>query len=244
MYNVLIADDETWVIFGLKRMIEKSGLPFRVIGETNDGVTTLEEVEKKKPDVLFSDIRMPGYTGLELLEHIQEKKLDVKVVFVSGYAEFTYAQKALSLGAVDYLLKPIKPDMMTTVLKKLEVKLAGKVQEEVIEQKEEKVPVIEQIITEIQEHYTENITLTELAKKYGISVGYLSSLIKENVGLSYSDYVTARRIQKAKELLEDETLSIEQIAEQTGYNDYYYFTKVFKKTLGISPSKYRKNYKK
>ena len=240
MYNVLIADDETWVIFGLKRMIEKSGLPFRVIGETNDGVTTLEEVEKKKPDVLFSDIRMPGYTGLELLEHIQEKKLDVKVVFVSGYAEFTYAQKALSLGAVDYLLKPIKPDMMTTVLKKLEVKLAGKVQEEVIEQKEEKVPVIEQIITEIQEHYTENITLTELAKKYGISVGYLSSLIKENVGLSYSDYVTARRIQKAKELLEDERLSMEQIAEQTGFRDHFYFIKVFKKHTGITPGQYRK----
>ena len=241
MYNVLIADDETWVIFGLKRMIEKSGLPFRVIGETNDGVTTLEEVEKKKPDVLFSDIRMPGYTGLELLEHIQEKKLDVKVVFVSGYAEFTYAQKALSLGAVDYLLKPIKPDMMTTVLKKLEVKLAGKVQEEVIEQKEDKVPVIEQIITEIQEHYTENITLTELAKKYGISVGYLSSLIKENVGLSYSDYVTARRIQKAKELLEDERLSMEQIAEQTGFRDHFYFIKVFKKHTGITPGKYRKH---
>lgn len=241
MYNVLIADDETWVIFGLKRMIEKSGLPFRVIGETNDGVTTLEEVEKKKPDVLFSDIRMPGYTGLELLEHIQEKKLDVKVVFVSGYAEFTYAQKALSLGAVDYLLKPIKPDMMTTVLKKLEVKLAGKVQEEVIEQKEEKVPVIEQIITEIQEYYTENITLTELAKKYGISVGYLSSLIKENVGLSYSDYVTARRIQKAKELLEDERLSMEQIAEQTGFRDHFYFIKVFKKHTGITPGKYRKH---
>ena len=241
MYNVLIADDETWVIFGLKRMIEKSGLPFRVIGGTNDGVTTLEEVEKKKPDVLFSDIRMPGYTGLELLEHIQEKKLDVKVVFVSGYAEFTYAQKALSLGAVDYLLKPIKPDMMTTVLKKLEVKLAGKVQEEVIEQKEEKVPVIEQIITEIQEHYTENITLTELAKKYGISVGYLSSLIKENVGLSYSDYVTARRIQKAKELLEDERLSMEQIAEQTGFRDHFYFIKVFKKHTGITPGKYRKH---
>lgn len=241
MYNVLIADDETWVIFGLKRMIEKSGLPFRVIGETNDGVTTLEEVEKKKPDVLFSDIRMPGYTGLELLEQIQEKKLDVKVVFVSGYAEFTYAQKALSLGAVDYLLKPIKPDMMTTVLKKLEVKLAGKVQEEVIEQKEEKVPVIEQIITEIQEHYTENITLTELAKKYGISVGYLSSLIKENVGLSYSDYVTARRIQKAKELLEDERLSMEQIAEQTGFRDHFYFINVFKKHTGITPGKYRKH---
>ena len=241
MYNVLNADDETWVIFGLKRMIEKSGLPFRVIGETNDGVTTLEEVEKKKPDVLFSDIRMPGYTGLELLEHIQEKKLDVKVVFVSGYAEFTYAQKALSLGAVDYLLKPIKPDMMTTVLKKLEVKLAGKVQEEVIEQKEEKVPVIEQIITEIQEHYTENITLTELAKKYGISVGYLSSLIKENVGLSYSDYVTARRIQKAKELLEDERLSMEQIAEQTGFRDHFYFIKVFKKHTGITPGQYRKH---
>ncbi len=241
MYNVLIADDETWVIFGLKRMIEKSGLPFRVIGETNDGVTTLEEVEKKKPDVLFSDIRMPGYTGLELLEHIQEKKLDVKVVFVSGYAEFTYAQQALSLGAVDYLLKPIKPDMMTTVLKKLEVKLAGKIQEEVVEEKEVQLPVMEQVIAEIQEHYTDNITLTELAKKYGISVGYLSSLIKENVGLSYSEYITAKRIQKAKELLEDERLSMEQIAEQTGFRDHFYFTKVFKKHTGITPGKYRKH---
>ena len=104
--------------------------------------------------------------------------------------------------------------------------------------------MLQKIITEIKTRYTENISLSELAERYGISISYLSSLVKEELHLSFSEYITAKRIQKAKELLEDETLSIEQIAEQTGYNDYFYFTKVFKKTLGISPSKYRKNYKK
>ena len=94
---------------------------------------------------------------------------------------------------------------------------------------------------EIKEHYTENITLTGLAEKYSISVSYLSELLKEHLQLSFSEYISSKRIQKAKELLADDSLSIEQIADQTGYNDYFYFTKVFKKNTGISPSKYRKN---
>lgn len=94
---------------------------------------------------------------------------------------------------------------------------------------------------EIKERYTENITLTGLAEKYSISVSYLSELLKEHLQLSFSEYISSKRIQKAKELLADDSLSIEQIAEQTGYNDYFYFTKVFKKNTGISPSKYRKN---
>ena len=59
--------------------------------------------------------------------------------------------------------------------------------------------------------------------------------------MSFSKYLTSKRIQKAKELLEDDRLSVEQIAEMVGYRDYFYFTKVFKKTEGVSPSSYRKN---
>ena len=63
----------------------------------------------------------------------------------------------------------------------------------------------------------------------------------EELGLSFSEYITARRMQKAKELLKDDSRSIEEIANAVGYHDYFYFTKVFKKTQGISPSKYRKS---
>lgn len=57
MHKVFIADDEAWIIVGMKKLIEKSDLPFKVVGEAYNGVTALEEMEKKKPDVLFSDIR-------------------------------------------------------------------------------------------------------------------------------------------------------------------------------------------
>lgn len=238
MYSVYIADDEMWVIVGLKKRIEKTGLPFRVVGEANNGVMALEEIEKKKPDILFTDIRMPGYNGLELLELLRKKELDTKVVLISGYAEFEYAQSAIRNGAYDYLLKPIDQDKLQTVLERIlgdGSTESGNVQELVAPS------TIRKIMDEIKEHYTENITLTGLAEKYSISVSYLSELLKEHLQLSFSEYISSKRIQKAKELLADDSLSIEQIAEQTGYNDYFYFTKVFKKNTGISPSKYRKN---
>ena len=241
MQKVFIVDDEMWIIIGLKKLIEKSNLPFQVIGEANNGVSALEEIEEKKPDVVFTDIRMPGYDGLELIRRIKEKDLDMKVVFISGYADFEYACTAIRLGAFDYLLKPIEQDKLNEVLERL-LASTGEIQESFIdEQKEVNPTVVKQIIAEMKQNYTTNITLTDLSKKYGISISYLSSLIKEELQLSFSEYIASKRIQKAKELLADEKLSIEEIAEQVGYSDYFYFTKVFKKVAGISPSKYRKN---
>ena len=63
MISVYIADDEVWITIGLKKLIQKSGLPFEVIGEAHNGVTTLEDIKTLKPDVLFTDIRMPGLSG-------------------------------------------------------------------------------------------------------------------------------------------------------------------------------------
>lgn len=109
---------------------------------------------------------------------------------------------------------------------------------------EEPVPaydrMIDNVISDIRDHYTEDISLTSLAAKYNISMGHLSKMIKEQLQINFSDYIASLRIQRAKELLRDESISIQEIAEIVGYNDYFYFTKVFKKVEGISPSKYRK----
>lgn len=237
MYKVFIADDEMWIVMGLKKLIEKSAKPFAVVGEANNGVTALEELEKKRPDILFTDIRMPGYTGLELLEKLREKGLGLKVVFITGYADFEYAQSALRLGAFDYLLKPIDEDKLDEVLERL----MGGSEETEGEDVEVNPTTIQKIVQEIRSDYAKNITLTDLAGKYGISIGHLSGLVKKELNMSFSDYIAARRVQEAKELLKDDTLSIEEIAMQVGYSDYFYFTKVFKKNVGTSPSKYRKN---
>ena len=119
MISVYIADDEVWITIGLKKLIQKSGLPFEVIGEAHNGVTTLEDIKTLKPDVLFTDIRMPGLSGLEVMSYISEHQFATKVVLISGYAEFEYARQAMLCGAFDYLLKPIQQETLNKTLSRL-----------------------------------------------------------------------------------------------------------------------------
>ena len=250
MISVYIADDEVWITIGLKKLIQKSGLPFEVIGEAHNGVTTLEDIKTLKPDVLFTDIRMPGLSGLEVMSYISEHEFATKVVLISGYAEFEYARQAMLCGAFDYLLKPIQQETLNKTLSRLRNELepaASETSEDTMENatitdlSTAGTSLFKKILAYIQEHDTEELSLTSLAEMYNISSSRLSTLIKKELGLSFSEYITARRMQKAKELLKDDSRSIEEIANAVGYHDYFYFTKVFKKTQGISPSKYRKS---
>ena len=244
MVNVYIADDEVWIILGLKKLLEKLDIDAYVVGTANNGLMAKEEIERFKPDVVFADIRMPGLSGLELLQEIPKVSPDSKVVIISGYAEFSYAQEAVQHHAFDYLLKPIKEEdlsrVMTSLLSEMdEGEASGEMDDG------ERPPaydrMIDNVISEIREHYMEDISLTSLSAKYNISMGHLSKMIKESLSVNFSDYIASLRIQRAKELLRDDRLSIQEIAEIVGYNDYFYFTKVFKRVEGISPSKYRKS---
>lgn len=237
MITVYIADDEMWGTLGLKKLLERSGHDLQVIGTADNGLTAKEEIEKMRPDVVFADIRMPGLSGLELLEVIPEVSPGSKVVIITGFAEFSYAQTAVQLHAFDLLLKPIKELELERVLKNVIAQSAEKTEED----QSESNRMIDNVIADIRNNYTDDISLTALAAKYNLSTGRLSTLIKESLSMTFSDYIVSLRMQKARELLRDESKSIEQIAEMVGYNDYFYFTKVFKKSQGISPSKYRKS---
>ena len=240
MLNVYIADDEVWITLGLKKLLEKLDMDIFIVGTANNGLTAREEIAMFKPDVVFTDIRMPGLSGLELLQAIPEVSPDTKVVLISGYAEFSYAKEAVQHHAYDYLLKPIKEGDLQRVLAAI-VNETG-ADEEAEEGKTVYYDrLIDNVVTEIREHYMEDISLTSLAGKYNVSMGRLSEMIKEHLNVNFSDYIATLRIQRAKELLRDDSLSIQEIAEIVGYNDYFYFTKVFKKVAGISPSKYRKS---
>lgn len=239
MLTVYIADDEVWITLGLTKLLEKTGYDIWVVGTANNGITAREEIAEFKPDILFTDIRMPGMTGLELLREIPEVSPATRVVMISGYAEFSYAQEAVQHHAYDYLLKPIKEEELNRILSNI---LAESGDEQIIEDKGTREPerMIDRVINDIRNHYTEDIQLTTLATKYSVSIARLSTDIKKKIGMTFSDYITQLRIQRAKELLSDESMSVGEIAEIVGYNDYFYFIKVFKKVQGISPSKYRK----
>ena len=118
MHKMFIADDEHLVIKSLKASINWEEYGFEIIGEACNGIEAYELISELKPDIVFVDIRMPGMNGLELMKKINEQSNNTVFVVISGYAEFAYAQKAISYGALGFCLKPFEESELLNVLKK------------------------------------------------------------------------------------------------------------------------------
>ncbi len=107
--RIVIAEDEPKSREGLINIIHRF-TDYEIVGVADDGIEGLELVLKMKPDLVISDIKMPGLDGLGMLEKIKEKQMDVQAVLLTGYSQFEYARKALRLQVVEYILKPLEID--------------------------------------------------------------------------------------------------------------------------------------
>jgi two-component system response regulator YesN len=128
--KLLIAEDEDTIREGIVNMIDWKAHQIEVIGEVGNGSEALAMMEDHPPDLLLTDIRMPQMNGLELIEAAQRKGYGFRSIILSGYNEFSYAKQAISLGVVDYVLKPCRPEeILRTVLKAKDVIVAQRSQE-------------------------------------------------------------------------------------------------------------------
>ena len=116
MMRVFIADDEEIIRDGIRNCIEKEQERFLFAGEAPDGEMALPMLMEMKPDVLITDIRMPFMDGLELAKVVRRTMPWLRIVFLSGHDEFEYAQKAVSLHADAYLLKPVSSAQLLETL--------------------------------------------------------------------------------------------------------------------------------
>ncbi|MDI6617290.1 MAG: response regulator [Clostridiales bacterium] len=242
MYRVFLADDEPWVLISLQNLIDWNGCGYTICGEADSGKSAWERILHIGPDLILSDIRMPGFNGLKLLEKIRNKKLQTKVIFISAYSDFEYARAAIRLGCSDYLLKPIEAEELKKALDKIkdgfDLSKGGSEKNGYISDN----VIAKDSVSFIQNNYRNPISLSELSEKYRLSECYLSSLIKKKTGKSFSEHIMECRIQKAQELLRTTNESIAEIASDVGYSDYFYFIKVYKKVTGLTPAAYRKQF--
>lgn len=149
--KILIADDEIRICQLIETLIERENLGMKVAGLAYNGVEAYKQVKELNPDILITDIRMPGCSGLELIEQIKKIRPDIQIIIISGYAHFEYARQAIKFGVEDYLLKPISKTELVSTLEKLRQKIqnqrmAEKSQEELIEQNRSN---IQQLQTEL-----------------------------------------------------------------------------------------------
>lgn len=133
MIDVVIIDDEVWVAKMITQIIDWGAYGFRIAGIFHDGEEGLDGIRRLHPRLVLTDIRMPGLTGLDLIQTLSEESPDIMFVIISGYNDFEYAKAALTYGAIGYLLKPIDE----TELKKVVLKAKKQLVSEELKQRSE-----------------------------------------------------------------------------------------------------------
>ncbi|OIJ13874.1 DNA-binding response regulator [Anaerobacillus arseniciselenatis] len=249
--KILIVDDEPITLQGLKKTLESwSNGNYEILAAPN-AQTAIGILEQQTIHVLITDISMPEVTGLEMLKILKEQNHFPVVIIISAYSDFSYAQEAIEIGVVNYLLKPIKKQkLIEEVEKALQVEekryrsdMIEKVVDDSlvnIKSEEEHIGPIKKALDFIEENLEHPLTLKEVAAHVHLNSSYFSVLFKEHTNMKFSEYMTRSRIQKAKNLLLTTQLSVAEIAEAVGYTTSKYFIKTFKEYEGLTPSKYKK----
>ena len=390
MYSILIVDDEPIVKIALRSILPWEEHGFSICGTASNGLEALPLIEQHHPDVIITDLKMPGMDGLELIRTLKEKNCPGKILVLSNYEDFDSVRSALLLGAADYLLKiKIQPDTLLACLNKTVEKLKDRAprhwetekkdQEENISkllleffQKDVKLSdfmgqhaktrlafmedscavcyvtfekflsneafsisgnllrdmildavqgvlqpyilvlndysalvvfsqtelsdseiKVEQLVKKLynrftmyqsfapdmpyqemlknyeearsvfrefssneghyktdvaktleymEENYMYRLTLSSISANVNLSSSYLCRIFKSEVGTSITNYLNNLRIRKAATLIKENTMSMKEISSMVGIDDQLYFSRLFKKCMGISPSEYGKKY--
>ncbi|WP_299090249.1 response regulator [uncultured Metabacillus sp.] len=251
--TILIVDDEPKTRQGLKKTLEGwADISYEVISAegANEAIAIFKE---RKIHILLTDISMPEINGLAMLKLLKDYQQNPVVIIISAYSEFDYAQEAIRLGVLNYLVKPLnKRKLIEAVEQAIEVQEKREREGRIYKFVDEKlVDVVKQgdrkedapipmALDYIDKHIDLQLTMKEVANHVHLNPSYFSVLFKEQVNMTFSEYLTRSRLQKAKNLLIESTLSVADIAEKVGYSTSKYFIKLFKEYEGQTPSRFRK----
>lgn len=251
MYRILIADDEPIERMVVCKIIQENFKDQLEVFQAVNGREALEIFKKQACQIAILDIEMPGITGLEAAEKIREQDKNCSIIFLTAFDYFTYAKKAITVKALDYLLKPSSDEEVIAAIEEAIHLADEKNNEEMPKAAQEDEPdsekmeharmsMVQELILEfIKAHYMNDISLQDAAQAMNYSDAYFCKLFKECFDKSFTSYLAEFRIKKAKQLLEDITINVKEVSGKVGYRDSNYFAKVFKRIEGVTPSEYR-----
>lgn len=338
MHKIILVDDEPWALTGLEQILPWEEYGFTICGRCSSAKQAIREILSIKPDAVFTDIRMPGLTGIEMISQIRSQLgQEVEFVVISAYSDFEVARKALEYGAIGYVLKPLEISEMEKAVLRLRERLeqkqgiptvkidmdspesllnaATQLEREaqpgdscfiaIMESKGEPPqgwnsialdisgvrhpacfffsstreapelpfpsgqsiirtdcsqlclmvqeamasyrgrftysphPTVASIQSYLGQNYHQPVSLSQLASQFFLSENYLCELFRKNTGETIWNFLKKLRLENAARLLREGSMSIKEIAGATGFSDYSYFGRTFRKNTGYTPDSYR-----
>lgn len=249
MKKLIIIDDEPIIRNGLYSEIDWESINVHPLTPASCGDEAVKICQKFSPDIAIVDISLPDISGLELIQIMRKNNPDMKCIILSGYDNFEYAQKAIDIKVNKYLLKPADPEEILLSVKSLLFDSGSQPEksdvthiENVSSSPFDNNIIIDEIILYLKEFYSNKIVFGDLAKRYRISASHLSTTFKKLTGISITDYLCNIRVSEAKKLLIETNLRINEISRKVGIDDELYFSRIFRKSTGLSPKQYRIEY--
>ncbi len=244
MYHIYLVDDDAVILDELRSCVSWLDNGFDVVGSSNFPLHALEEIVQLSPDLVISDLKMEPIDGIQLMQTLKARGVTPHFLMMSGYATFENSRRFFLEGGFDYLLKPVDPQELQLVLDRLYQTLSAKRPEQLPRQTPSAVrkdgnPALHELMEYLQENYVQKHTLESLGKRFGLSPNYICALFSKHCDTTLTHYITALRMEAAKQAIETSALPLKVIAMQCGYNDYRYFNRVFKEYFGVSPGKFK-----
>ena len=244
MLKVVIADDEPFVREGLKSLIDWEKIGVRLVGDFENGKDLIDNLPVLLPDIVITDIQMPSVSGLQIAKYISENYKNVIVILLTAYSKFQYAKEAIEYGVKHYVVKNDLLDELPLILEKIVSENAESENQSDLNNNDANIENCAYVIQDIEKYIEENLdkklSLTDIAESIHMNKSYISRMFKEKAGENLFDYINKRKIEKAKQLIKNNELRMYEVALNVGMEDTAYFSRVFKKYEGISPSEYQK----
>lgn len=232
-YRVLLVDDEPWALQDLEVSFPWEKYGFRVAEKYTNPEEALRAIVSMRPEVVVTDVRMPGLKGVDLLRRAREEGLATVFVLVSGVSDFEAAREGIRWGAVEYCMKPLDEEECEKLVQRVAALLDAPADREAVSAQ------VRAIQDYIDANLHRKLTLPDTAAHFHISPNSLGRIFRAEMNTTFGQYLEDRRMKMAERLLAEKRLSIGEIADRLGFSDQNYFAVCFKRRHHQTPMQFR-----
>ena len=253
--KAIIVDDEAVAAAALKKRIAWDKYGIHDVRCTGSMRQAIEIMENDSFDLMLCDIEMPGGSGLDLYEWVRTFSKNTECIFVSCHPEYEYVRKALIMGSMDYVLKPVDYEELSSIIERAVERINGRNGQNLIRGVSKssgydlsanvasgkfQSDAIQDAVDYICSNLDTNMSINDIAEVAHLNAQYFMRLFKKETGKPVLEFITECRLNRAKQILKESNMPIAEVSLTVGYDNFSYFSKLFKRYEGMTPSEYRK----